>query len=452
MIIWVLVACSGQKLTVEELRDPAACADCHPDHHREWSGSMHAYASEDPVFRALNERGQEETGGELGDFCVKCHAPMAVELGLTTDGTNLDEVPDHLLGVTCYYCHQVDAVEGEHNNPLRIAGDALMRGGIPDPVDNKAHDSAYSPLLDRGELESSDLCGSCHDIVTPLGAHIERTYSEWQGSLFSDPLFGLNCGSCHMKGRDGVAADAEDTKLRRVHDHSMPGVDIALTPFPEREAQRAAVEELLDDTVVANLCVQPPAKDATSTAVIVYLDNAAAGHSFPSGATADRRVWLEIEAFADGERIWSSGVIGDDEAFAEHVASSPTRVNKLHSTLFDEADQATHFFWETASIDDDDLLVAHTTLDTTDPAYVETVQVRPVSVTGAADRIRMSLKVRPLPLDLVDELIDEGRLDPAIRSEIPTFTLAPTVLEWTAGAPVNTGNLSCVPEPPVNPG
>ena len=73
---------------------------------------MHAYAAEDPVFLAMNARGQRETNGALGDFCVKCHAPLAVELGLTTDGLNLGEIPPHLAGVTCFFCHTVESVEG----------------------------------------------------------------------------------------------------------------------------------------------------------------------------------------------------------------------------------------------------------------------------------------------------------------------------------------------------
>lgn len=91
----VFVACDNNEaspLTIEELRDPGTCGECHPDHFREWSGSMHAYAAVDPVFIAMNARGQEKTDGALGDFCVKCHAPVAVELGLTTDGSNLDDV------------------------------------------------------------------------------------------------------------------------------------------------------------------------------------------------------------------------------------------------------------------------------------------------------------------------------------------------------------------------
>src|SRR5215470_421470 len=95
--------------------DPATCAQCHADHYREWSGSMHAYASDDPVFLAMNKRGQRETGGALGAFCVRCHAPMAVHEGATTDGTNLATVPDRLKGVTCTFCHTIDAVDGVHN-------------------------------------------------------------------------------------------------------------------------------------------------------------------------------------------------------------------------------------------------------------------------------------------------------------------------------------------------
>ena len=40
--------------TRDALLDPATCGGCHEDHFQEWSGSMHAYAAEDPVFLAMN--------------------------------------------------------------------------------------------------------------------------------------------------------------------------------------------------------------------------------------------------------------------------------------------------------------------------------------------------------------------------------------------------------------
>src|SRR5438309_2212696 len=67
----VLPACSNPTyLPREKLLDPQTCATCHEGYVRDWSGSMHAYASDDPVFVAMNARGQRETKGALGNFCV----------------------------------------------------------------------------------------------------------------------------------------------------------------------------------------------------------------------------------------------------------------------------------------------------------------------------------------------------------------------------------------------
>ena len=83
-------------LTRAQLLDPQACAGCHQEQFTDWAGSMHAYSSNDPVMRAMNARGQRETNGQLGTFCVNCHAPMAVREGATKDGLNLDSVPAKL--------------------------------------------------------------------------------------------------------------------------------------------------------------------------------------------------------------------------------------------------------------------------------------------------------------------------------------------------------------------
>src|SRR6266511_2157425 len=52
--------------TVEKLQDPETCKDCHPKQYTEWSGSMHAYASDDPLFLALNKRG---LAADISPFC-----------------------------------------------------------------------------------------------------------------------------------------------------------------------------------------------------------------------------------------------------------------------------------------------------------------------------------------------------------------------------------------------
>ena len=128
-----LTACGHDNmLRVDQLEDPKTCKGCHPNHFAQWASSMHAYASDDPLFVALNRRGQREA--HLGTFCVRCHAPMAVALGLT-DGTNFDpaNLPPAARGVTCYFCHDVAKVVDDHNNGLVLAFDDTMRAGVRDP-------------------------------------------------------------------------------------------------------------------------------------------------------------------------------------------------------------------------------------------------------------------------------------------------------------------------------
>lgn len=444
----LVAACAGpeaEPLTEAELRDPRSCQECHPDHYREWSGSMHAYATDDPVFQAMHAQGQRETGGELGDFCVRCHAPVAVELGLEPEA-DLEAIEEPYRGVTCWYCHRADDVQGTHNNPLTVDARGPFRGPFADPVESTAHESAYSDLHDREEPRSAELCGPCHDIVTPAGGHIERTYAEWQGSLFANPPFGLTCSGCHMQGRDGLAADAEGVKLRRVHDHSMAGVDVALTPFPQAEAQRAAVQELLDDTVSAYLCASEPVSG--STLAVVTLENVAAGHLFPSGATADRRAWVELTAWVGGEVAWSSGRQPADGAIGLVTDEQDPDLWRMWSTLLDERGEPTHRFWEAADLDPGGLLPVQPSVDPSDPAFVPTHVTKNYLVRAAPDRITMAVHVEPIGREILDELVASGDLDPAIRDAIPTFTLGPTVLEWTPDLPVNSGSLACVPEPP----
>lgn len=209
-------------LTREQLMDPEQCAGCHPKHYREWKGSMHAYAAEDPVFVAMNKRGQRETNGALGDFCVRCHAPMAVVENKTTNGLNMDELPSELKGVTCYFCHNAIGVDEKHNGALRLANDTTMRGSFADPVPTKAHGSAGSSLHDRNSKDSSQLCGACHDVVTPKGVHMERTLAEYEQSIFAREGGSFqSCQSCHMDSRGpGKAAQvSQPLPQRTTYEH-----------------------------------------------------------------------------------------------------------------------------------------------------------------------------------------------------------------------------------------
>ena len=427
----VIGAC-GQPdyLSTEELMDPQTCQDCHPKHYREWSGSMHAYAADDPVFLAMNQRGQDETDGELGDFCVKCHAPMAVHTGATVDGLNLAELPQSQKGVTCYFCHNVKAVEGTHNNPLVLADDKVMRGGVSDPVANDAHPTAYSTLHDRNSMESSALCGSCHDIVTQAGVHLERTFSEWQETVFASdiPQAHLSCSKCHMVGDvDGVIADVPGVPLRKPKDHAFPGVDVALTEWPEIDAQLMGIERDLFAAVTPKLCAEPPGP----LSFTYILDNVFAGHMLPTGAAADRRGWVEIIAYDDSDQVvFQSGVVAEGQPVAELPGLGDDQLWQIRDFARDGSGAEAHMFWDVREVDSQ-LLLPAVTNDPGDPRFSHSVQrTYNMVLASAPARVTARMRLRPVGLDVLDDLIASGHLDAVYRDRIRTFDLVGTALEW----------------------
>lgn len=452
-------ACSAETpdtYSREQLLKPTTCGECHHEYYDEWSGSMHAYASKDPVFRAMNERGQKDAA--LGDFCIKCHAPMAVAEARTKDGLNLDQLPDELQGVTCYYCHQVSAVHGANNAQLDLAEDETMRAGIGDPVRNKAHRSAYSPLHDGNSPDSSSLCGSCHDIVVPAhfsGAaadvELERTFAEWKDSIFSKAKPAATCNTCHFSTGDesGPVTIADYPGVpttRRRHHHDFPGVDVALTPFPNKDGQQKAVTDMLVRAVAVTVCV------SQTFGARVILENRGAGHGVPSGAAQDRRMWVELVATSPSpsdptqQLVFSSGAVPAGTSvvgFVDADGSSPTI---FRDETFDAAGNPAHFFWEIARADRH-ALNAPRTNSPTDPLFHKVGDLAALPGPSTSYRlpgfiyerltVKATVRVQPIGLDVLDELYaaapQEGA---AVRAAMPTLAILPNAssdatVEWT---------------------
>jgi hypothetical protein len=451
-----------------QLLDPETCRGCHSDHYREWAGSMHAYASQDPVFLAMNRRGQEETDGELGGFCVSCHAPLALREGATTDGLNLAEVPKELQGVNCYFCHNVDAVLGTHDNPLRLSGDVTLRGGIENPRPNSAHASEYSDLFSSPKLESASLCGSCHDVNVPsppgpAPLHLERTFEQWQASIFSPPqaaddTAALSCNGCHMLPTTGVPiADGlgASAPLRSRHAHTFAGVDVALGGFPatgdaqldllSAQQQKADLQRLLDSTLRLEMCVM---KRFTGDATLkVTLDNATAGHNFPTGSAQDRRAFVEVRAFAaDADTpFYESGALPEGQAVA---GLHDPDLWLLRDRLFDAAGSEVHQFWEAAELRENTLPVA-TSLDPLSPGFLAGHALRQYPNQGQLDQVpeRVTLRVRlePIGREVLDDLVASGHLDAAFAEAGTVHDLLPNRhLGSAAGAPPELATLGQV--------
>ncbi|HEY3822356.1 MAG TPA: multiheme c-type cytochrome [Polyangiaceae bacterium] len=422
----------------ETMLDPQTCGNCHIDHYKDWVGSMHAYASDDPVFQAMNARGQRETGGQLGSFCVQCHAPLALEEGATTDGTNLSTVPQKLKGVTCFFCHTIDAVTGSHNAAVTLSGDLVMRGEYDNPVANTAHASTYAVLQDRDHIESASMCGACHDIVAPPGAAIERTYAEWLTSTFADTDGGETCGQCHMNQGTSPKpiAQAQGAGPREYHAHDFPAVDVALTPgFANATAEQQTVATFLQTTLQTALCV------TQQGGVRVIVDNVSAGHFFPSGAAQDRRAWAEVIASKGGQVIYQSGVVPDGTPVVS-IQNDPD-LWLLRDCMFDATNTQVDMFWQAARSEGNELTMPVTT-DKTDPRYYQThiYQNFPRALNATLpqlpDQVTVRIRLQPIGLDVLDDLVSTQDLDAGFAAAMPTFDVAP-LLTWTPAEAMTEG-------------
>ncbi len=467
-------ACSAPKAqsgdyTRAELLDPESCRGCHQDYFDEWSASMHAYASRDPVFLAMNRRGQADTNGALGNFCVKCHAPMAVLDGQTTDGLNVESLPNSMQGVTCYFCHSVSRVSGTHNDPLvhDVADPIALRAGITNPIANPHH-AGYSALLSGAAPESSTLCGSCHDIelTTPpappptdgMPVELERTFAEWQTSVFApghdaNNANGVSCSGCHMpappRGATGKIFPSGPA-TRNLHSHLFPGVDVALnagdadggadagaTTNDAGTAQNqpnndASVQSFLETTLrVARLCVeyQTDPTDRARIRLLIDLDNVGAGHFWPSGAAQDRRAWADVRVFVDDQVVYTSG---EPAAGADVLALQDPDLWVLrdHATKADGTEA--RMFWDVAQITPG-TIPAPLTLVVGAPGYDNTHAVRnfPLALDSwiAAPfdqtrlRVELRLRVQAVGYDVLDDLVSSGHLDPSVRNAVTDRTL-----------------------------
>ena len=158
-------------------------------------------------------------------------------------------------------------------------------------------------------------------------------------------------------------AAVQGAPLRRSHGHTFPGVDLALTDFPDKARQKEQVQALLDTTLQTAICVQQFGSQAQLS---VIMDNVAAGHSFPSGAEQDRRAYVELKAYdASNTVLYESGVVPDNVGSA---GSTDPDMWMMRDCIFDETDKEVHMFWEAASYETN-ALPALTTFDITSPEF-----------------------------------------------------------------------------------
>ena len=262
-----------------ESRYPSAntCAACHPKQYREWSVSQHAYAQLSPVYMAMQMTINSLTSGTNGDFCVRCHTQVGMNMEESFYASNLDRHPTSREGVTCVACHRVNQNYGKVSGRV-----ALQQGDLYTAVYGPSDGSELNRVLDSpGEYKvSADrdtpgraihataekffaltepaFCGTCHDVTLLDGFRLEEAFTEFKQSEAAAQ--GVSCQDCHMGVIQGIASGYETgpaavvggvpTTSRRLSNHFFAGPDYPIVhpgifPHNVEAAELATLREWL---------------------------------------------------------------------------------------------------------------------------------------------------------------------------------------------------------------
>ncbi len=232
---------------VEEARHAAflpnaECAPCHPRQAAEYAASTMHYATFSPVFNAFEIALGEIHGPPVaGDvICRGCHAPVGEREGLITDDSRhlRDALPSLAdQGISCDFCHRVEAIGGISNAALEASPGATKLGPFADPVANAFHHSA-----DASErISSAAFCGACHDVRLPLPdvvageevARLENLFTEWRDSPWAQADHVQN----PLRGQPGIAGVHDEARLAR--GEQVTCQDCHMSLYPERRINQA---------------------------------------------------------------------------------------------------------------------------------------------------------------------------------------------------------------------
>lgn len=385
---------------------PASSSSFRP--HPTWAGSMMANAMRDPLFLAALDVANHDVPG-VGDYCLRCHTSRGwyggrvVKQGFGLPNNDVTkgaaacllegsyDAPDaysDYSGLSCHFCHR-NMPEGPAQQPLPGNGAAWLddtdcngrgepcrRGPYNYTGGQPPHAWKFSPFH-----TDSAMCGQCHDVSTPDTAAgplktlkladgadtgvpfpIERTFSEWTRSAYSNPVSGQTCQGCHMP----VSVDPQASACTLggypnrsgnlpVHAFAggntwIPGVlkgeysDTSAIPGSWQGIGRQAsfdqtvgwarqlLQSAADVATTISAYAAPTASAPGSIALQVQVTNKS-GHKLPSGYGEGRRMWLNVQVHdRDGALVAESAAY--DSASAVLTVDPQARVYEVLQGIF----------------------------------------------------------------------------------------------------------------------
>ena len=301
-----------------ESRYPSAttCGTCHPRHFEEWAVSQHSYAQLSPAYMALQNFINLNVNGTNGDFCIRCHNQVGMNMEERVQISNLERHPTSREGITCIVCHRVANIYNKASGRV-----ALVEGDLLQPVYGPAGDAELKRVLDNRdkyrvvtkadepgrkihkeaiefkEISTSTFCGTCHDVTLLNGFRLEEAFSEYRASPAAAD--GVSCQDCHMGKIQGKVSGYHEgpaavvggvpTVSRKLTNHIMAGPDYSLVHpgiFPHNaEAQQLAT---LPEWLTFNV--------AAGWGTDKFEDNIPSGMAFP-------KAWASVDARYDAREI-----------------------------------------------------------------------------------------------------------------------------------------------------
>ncbi len=326
----------------DSLRANTACVFCHssaddPDISvRAYTGTMMNLAGVDPIFLAATEISYQ-SDPVLSEVCVRCHFPKGwLDGNSGVAANNYGMEGDDLEGISCDFCHRMVAPDPTDpssvvpppelsgvviaNSQVSLTAFANVKQGPHGSALLNGHSSTQSSLM-----TDSVMCAQCHDVsndfLTLKDANLgdtgevmplERTYTEWRDSAYSDPTDpdANSCQGCHFERYAGYAATAGPPPYRpELARHTIVGGN-HIVPKMVAEIYRgdlnapgwlrdldADADRVVDATIrnlqdySAEMTARELVVDEDGARLVVRVENKA-GHKLPTGYSEGRRMWI----------------------------------------------------------------------------------------------------------------------------------------------------------------
>ncbi|GIX36473.1 MAG: hypothetical protein KatS3mg126_2252 [Lysobacteraceae bacterium] len=350
----------GGRIPAAELMRDDYCASCHRDAQERWLHSAHRMASfSNPVYRFAvrnTRRAMLERDGNVhgARFCAGCHDLVPLLSG-AFDDPQFDDVgdPSAAAGINCLGCHAITRVNSPRGNadftierpvhyPFAFSTSPMLAWLSRQLI--KANPDFHRRTFLKPLHREPEFCGSCHKVHLPetLNAYKWlRGQNHYDGFLLSGvsghgvssfyypPRAVPGCSTCHMPLRpseDFAARDFDGSGTRSVHDHLFPaantGVPALLGTLEHVLADHQAMlgkalrvdlvalreGGRIDGRLLGPLRPERPVLAAgRSYLVEVVVRTLGMGHPFTEGTADSNEVWVELEAWLDGERLGHSG-------------------------------------------------------------------------------------------------------------------------------------------------